>query len=90
MEYDSELFTKPSDDQLIEQFNLQAEYIIRNRKKIIEDYIKVWLAVNMPDEADYAWYINNCQLSIVTTPNFPEREIYYMHFKHKPTEDRDV
>lgn len=36
--------------------------INKRRSEIIENFIQTWLAVNMPDNADREWFINNCEL----------------------------
>lgn len=36
--------------------------VLKRRSEIIENFIKTWLAVNMPDNANAEWVVNNCVL----------------------------
>lgn len=42
----------------------QIKNIINNREKVKEDFLRAFLAVNMPDNATQDWIINNIILCI--------------------------
>jgi hypothetical protein len=62
--------------------------IIKNREKIKEDFLRAFLAVNMPDNATQDWIINNLTLCIQPAHTSNDNtERYWIEFKKTGNEE---
>lgn len=64
-------------DSIENELLSEIKLVVENREKIIEDFCKTWLAVNLPEGKSIfesaMWYINNCVLN-VAQPKLIETE----------------
>lgn len=70
-------------NDISQKFNDAVADVLKRRAEIIDQFVKTWLAVNMPVDANAEWVINNC---ILCEKHIPGGSEFWLKFKDNNSE----